>query len=197
MKEPRLGSTESSVTGSFDLVALGERVRRERLERNLTLDELAARAGVSRSMISAVESGGKAPTIVVLHRIASGLGIGMTRLMGESAPARIIVRRRAEQPVVTDPSGWERLNLAPAIPGLDFEFMRTTIPAGVDAGLFPPHAPGSREHIAVESGVLTLVIDGERHELAAGDSISYAADCQHQFINAHDTPCVYYLALVE
>jgi transcriptional regulator with XRE-family HTH domain len=186
-----------TISGSFDLVALGERVRRERLERELTLDELANRAGVSRSMISAVESGGKAPTIVVLHRIATGLGIGMSRLMGESAPARVIVRRRHEHPVVTDPSGWERRNLAPALPGLDFEFMRTSIPGGVDAGVFPPHGSGSREHVAVESGTLTLVIDGERHDLADGDSISYAADCNHQFINEHDDPCVYYLALVE
>ena len=187
---------EDSVTGSFDLNALGERVRRERLDRNLTLDDLALRANVSRSMISAVESGGKAPTIVILHRIATGLGTSMTRLMGESEPVRVIVQRSREQPVVVDPSGWERRNLAPAIPGLDFEFMRTVIPAGVDAGLFPPHPPGSREHIAVEAGTLTLIVDGVSYELGEGDSISYAADCDHQFLNAHTTTCVYYLALV-
>ena len=186
-----------TVSGSFDLVALGERVRAERLRRKLTLDDLAARAGVSRSMISAVESGGKAPTIVVLHRIASGLGITMSRLMDEVEPARVIVQRLGEHPVVRDPSGWERRNLAPALPGLDFEFMRTSIPGGVDAGVFPPHASGSREHIAVESGTLTLVLDGERLELAQGDSISYAADCDHQFINTHIESCIYYLALVE
>lgn len=186
-----------SITGSFDLAALGERVRRERMQRARTIDDLAHRAGVSSSMISAVERGGKAPTIVVLHRIASGLGISMSRLMGESEPARVIVWRSAEQPVVTDPSGWERRNLAPALPGPGFEFMRTSIPEGVDAGLFPPHASGSREHIAVESGVLTLVLDGDAFQLGTGDSISYAGDCDHRFRNDHDQNCVYYLALVE
>jgi transcriptional regulator with XRE-family HTH domain len=189
--------TDTSITGSFDLDALGERLRNERLAQGLTLEMLAARTGVSRSMISAVESGGKAPTIVVLHRITTGLGISMSRLMGEDEPARVIVRRRADHPVVTDPTGWERRNLAPALPGLDFEFMRTTIPPGVDAGEFPPHATGSREHIAVESGTLTMVIAGVSHDLNAGDSISYAGDCTHQFINRGSEPCVYYLALVE
>lgn len=186
-----------SITGSFDLTALGERVRRERLQQALTIDDLAQRANVSSSMISAVERGGKAPTIVVLHRIASGLGVSMTRLMGESEPARVIVLRSADQSVITDPTGWERRNLAPALPDPGFEFMRTSIPAGVDAGLFPAHASGSREHVAIESGVLTLILDGTSYELECGDSISYAGDCEHRFRNDHDQMCVYYLALVE
>jgi transcriptional regulator with XRE-family HTH domain len=192
-----LTQVDDTISGSFDLEALGERLRVARLEQQLTLDALAAKTGVSRSMISAVESGGKAPTVVVLHRIATGLGISMSRLMGEAEPARVIVLRHNEQPVVTDPSGWQRRNLAPSLPDLDFEFMRTTIPPGVDAGLFPPHTAGSREHVAVEAGTLTLTIDGTPHELQAGDSISYAGDCQHQFANTGTDPCVYYLALVE
>lgn len=185
------------VTATFDLRALGDRLRQERTARSLTLDELAATTGVSRSMISAIETGGKVPTIVVLHRIASGLGMRMTDLMGESGPDRVIVLRRGEQPVVTDPSGWERRNLAPALPGLAFEFMRTTIPFGVDAGAFPPHRPGSREHVAVGEGCLTLTIAGVRYDLDAGDAISYAADCEHGFANLGAVDCVYYLALVE
>jgi uncharacterized protein len=39
--------------------------------------------------------------------------------------------------------------------------MRTTIEAGVDAGAFSPHAPGSREYVAIERGTLRLTIDGE------------------------------------
>ncbi len=189
-------STEG-IAGSFDLQALGDRLRRERLERGLSLDDLARRSGVSRSMISAIETGGKAPTIVVLHRVASGLGIRMTDLMDGPHPERVIVLRQAQQPAVHDPSGWERRNLAPAIAGLGFEFMRTTIPAGVDAGTYPPHAAGSREHVVVIEGRLALTIDGTRHDLDAGDAISYAGDCHHQFVNEGPLDCVYILALVE
>lgn len=189
--------TDDGITGTFDLQALGERLRGERTALNLTLDDLAGRAGVSRSMISAIETGGKAPTIVVLHRIASGLGLRMSDLMDEPRPDRVIVLRHRHQPVVRDPSGWERRNLAPIIPGLYFEFMQTTIPPGVDCGTFPPHRTGSREHVVVDEGCLRLVIAGERYELEAGDAISYAGDCEHQFANTGSVDCVYYLALVE
>jgi len=188
---------DSGITGTFDMQALGERLRRERASRGLTLEDLAGRAGVSRSMIAAIETGGKVPTIVVLHRIASGLEIRMSDLMGESGPERVIVLRRDEQPVVTDPSGWERRNLAPTIAGLPFEFMRTTIPPGVDCGTFPPHRPGSREHVAVSEGQLTLTIAGSQYQLDAGDAISYAGDVEHRFENTGTVDCVYYLALVE
>lgn len=189
--------TDVGISGSFDLQALGERLRRVRVMRSLTLDDLAARAGVSRSMISAIETGGKAPTIVVLHRIATGLGMRMSDLMDEPRPDRVIVVRRDDQPTVMDPTGWERRNLAPTIPGLAFEFMRTTIPAGVDAGVFPPHPAGSREHVVVSEGTLTLTIDGEVQTLERGDAISYAGDCEHQFQNLGSTVCVYYLAVLE
>lgn len=188
---------DDGITGSFDLQALGERLRRERTTRGWSLDDLAARSGVSRSMIAAVETGGKAPTIVVLHRIASGLGLRMTSLMDEPRPDRVIVVRHAQQPTVTDPSGWERRNLAPTIPNLDFEFMRTTIPPGVNAGTYPPHRPGSREHVVVDQGTLTLTIGNHDYILGPGDAISYAGDTSHAFANRGTEPVVYYLALVE
>ena len=73
--------------------------------------------------------------------------------------------------------------------------MRTTIPGGVDAGEFSPHAAGSREYLAVERGTLTLTIDGTPHTLRAGDSIYYAGDCRHAFANVGAPDCVYYLAM--
>lgn len=179
----------------LDLVALGERIRRERGQRRLTLNRLAARAGVSRSMLSAVERGAKAPTVLVLDRIATGLDSSIARLLGEERGGRVVVLRHAEQDVARDGAGWERRVLSPVLPGVEFELMRTTIGAGVDAGAFSPHAPGSREYLAVERGTLRLTLDGTAHTLRAGDSIYYAGDCLHAFANPGSRPCVYYLAM--
>lgn len=179
----------------LDLAALGACIREERLLQGQSLDDLAKTAGVSRSMLSAVERGVKAPTILVLHRIATGLGSNVTRLLGEERAAPVIVLRREEQDVARDPSGWERRNLAPVLPGVDFELMRTTIPPGVDAGEFPPHPPGSREYVVVEQGRLRLTVAGAMHQLYEGDSIYYEGDCRHAFANPGSETCVYYLAL--
>ena len=179
----------------LDLTSLGARIRLERQRRRLSLAELAARAGVSRSMLSEVERGGKAPTVLVLDRIATGLDTSIARLLDDERATRVIVLRRGEQRAAVDPSGWERRILSPVLPGVEFELMRTTIPPGVDAGEFAPHAPGSREYLAMERGTLRLTIDGTVHTLSAGDSIYYAGDCRHAFANAGRETCVYYLAM--
>jgi transcriptional regulator with XRE-family HTH domain len=181
--------------GRIDIGQLGRRLREERRRRGLSLDELAAVAAVSRSMLSDVERGGKVPTVLVLDRIATGLGTSIGRLLGEEQSARVVVLRRGEHDVAHDPSGWERVVLSPVLPGVEFELMRTSIPANVDAGVFSPHAAGSREYLAMERGTLRLTLDGTPHTLRPGDSIYYAGDCWHGFANLGGAPCVYYLAM--
>src|ERR1051325_7110221 len=137
----------------MDIAALGERIRLARQQRRLSLEALAAQSGVSRSMLSAVERGLKVPTVLVLDRIATGLGTSIARLLGDEARSRVVLLRHGEQDVVRDPQGWQRRILSPVLPGVEFEFMRTTIEPGVDAGVFNPHAAGSREYVAIERGV--------------------------------------------
>jgi transcriptional regulator with XRE-family HTH domain len=179
----------------MDLVALGKRLRAERSRRELTLETLAAASGVSRSMLSEVERGTRVPTVLVLDRIATALGTSIARLLRDEVPAKRMVLRQDEQDVARDASGWERRVLSPVLPGVEFEFMRTTIAAGVDAGVFVPHAAGSREYLAVEAGRLRLSLDGETVDLRQGDSVYYGGDCHHGFSNPGRRPCVYYLAM--
>lgn len=179
----------------LSMSALGRRVRAERQRRGLSLAELAGRTGVSRSMLSDVERGAKAPTVLVLDRIATGLDTSIARLLGQERADRVIVLRRAEQDTAVDPAGWERRILSPVLPGVEFEMMRTTIPAGVDAGAFSPHASGSREYLAIERGTLRLTLDGVAYVLHAGDSIYYTGHCWHAFANPGRADCVYYLAM--
>src|SRR5205085_4162835 len=97
------------VDGSrIDLDVLGARIRRERAQRRLSLNELAEKAGVSRSMLSAVERGSKAPTVLVLDRIATGLDTSIARLLGEERAGRVVLLRHGDQEVARDRAGWER-----------------------------------------------------------------------------------------
>jgi quercetin dioxygenase-like cupin family protein len=147
-------------------------------------------------MLSAIERGQKSPTVLVLDRIATGLDSSLARLLGTETRSRLILMRRRDQKVARDPSGWERRILSPVLPGVEFEFMRTTLRPGVNAGVFLPHAHGSREYVAIESGTLLLTINDTPYTLNAGDSIYYDGDCLHGFANPHsEAPCVYYLAM--
>jgi transcriptional regulator with XRE-family HTH domain len=144
---PRIAAGRFS-TG-LDIADLGTRVRAARIERGLSLGAVAERAGVSRSMLSAVERGVRVPTVLVLDRIGTALDTSIARLLGEERSARVVVLRHAAQDVARDPGRWERRILSPVLPGVEFEFMRTTIgPASTPASR-APHAGGSREYVAI------------------------------------------------
>lgn len=178
----------------LDLAELGRHVQTLRLERSLSLQALAEAASVSVSMLSSVERGQKAPTIVVLARIADGLNVPLTELVAPHGNDRVIVRRAADQDVVDEPGGWQRVILTPVVPGANFEWIRSTLPPGCDAGQFPAYAPGSHEYVVVQSGTLRLTIGDSPVDLVAGDSAYFAADVVHGYANPGTTACVYDVA---
>src|SRR5947207_5315257 len=151
------------------VVGLGDRLRELRRARAFSLESLAAASGVSRIMISDVERGARSPTVLVLARLATALGTTVSRLLGEDQPARAILIRRTEQHAIDHRDGWQRRILSPALPGVEFEFIRTSVAPGVVIGAFAAHAIGSREYVAVESGELTVTLDGAQRRLSTGD----------------------------
>jgi transcriptional regulator with XRE-family HTH domain len=177
-----------------NLEALGERVQSLRIDRGLTLRELADRSDVSVSMLSSVERGEKAPTVVVLDRIAGGLDVSLASLVAGPDVDRVIVRRAADQDRVEEPGGWQRTILTPVVPGVNFEWIRSVLPPGCDAGTFPAYAAGSHEFVVVQSGTLTLTVGEHVLTLAAGDSVYFAADAPHGYANRGQERCVYHVA---
>lgn len=186
-----------AVDGDLDLRAIGERVRTLRKARGDTLATLATRADLSVSMLSAVERGEKAATVLVLHRIAGALATSIARLVEEETPVRATVLRHDRQAVIPGEGGWTRRIVSPVVPGIEFEMMVTTLPPGTDAGVYGPHPAGSHEYLLVLDGVLTLTLDGVEHRLAAGDAIHHDGHCRHGYRNDGDGVCRYVLAMTE
>src|SRR5438046_10360049 len=80
---------------------IADRVRELRAARGLSLDALATKSDVSRSMISLIERGESSPTAVVLEKLAGGLGVMLASLF-DAPPATQTtggpVARPADQP---------------------------------------------------------------------------------------------------
>ncbi len=100
---------------------IAERVRELRAAQGLSLDAVATKSGVSRSMISLIERGESSPTAVVLEKLAAGLGVMLASLFDAPAAAAQAssgpVARRDGQPLWRDPaSGYLRRNVSP--PGM-------------------------------------------------------------------------------
>src|SRR2546422_10388366 len=97
---------------------IAERVRELRAAQGLSLDALASKSGVSRSMISLIERGESSPTAVVLEKLAAGLGVMLASLFEAPAAAARAPRgpgaRRDDQPPGEDPApGLLRRHVSP------------------------------------------------------------------------------------
>lgn len=66
---------------------LGQRLRARRLELNLTLAQVAARAGLSLPYVSNLERGRGNPTLEALTALAGALETTSASLVGEAQPA--------------------------------------------------------------------------------------------------------------
>src|SRR5437773_10920013 len=104
--------------GSHVNQRIASRVRELRATQGLSLDALATKTGVSRSMISVIERGESSPTAVVLEKLAAGLGVTLVSLFDPPAAAAERpngpLARREHQPTWQDPaSGYIRRNVSP------------------------------------------------------------------------------------
>jgi transcriptional regulator with XRE-family HTH domain len=168
-------------------IHIGPRVRALREAMDLSLRELAERSGVSAPMLSQVERGETSPTLQIASRIAAGLELRLSQLLRLDESGTVTVVRTAERRRGGSPERGHAFEILTApLPGQRAELSRHTLAAGArtgGAGDPPMHEPGSREIALVEGGRVVLDIDGERHELAEGDCVTFDADLPHHFEN--------------
>jgi transcriptional regulator with XRE-family HTH domain len=167
---------------------IGPRIRALRDAMRLSLRDLAERSGVSAPMLSQVERGETSPTLAVAARIAAGLELRLSQLLRLDEGSQVaIVRAGERRGGASDPSsGHSAEILTPPLPGQRAELSRHVLHAGAATGGPgdpPMHEPGSRESTLVQGGHVVLHIDGERHDLAAGDCVTFDADLPHHFEN--------------
>jgi transcriptional regulator with XRE-family HTH domain len=170
--------------------ALGARVRALREAEGLSLRDLSERSGVSAPMLSQVERGETSPTVAIAERIAAGLELRLSQLLRLDESGSVGIVRHAERRRGGG-KGHEYELLTPPLPGLRSELSRHELAPGArtgGAGDPPMHEPGSRETAVVERGEVVLVCDGERHELAQGDCVTFDADLPHHFENPGPGP---------
>jgi len=176
---------------------IAERVRSLRAARGLTLDELAARCGVSRAMLSRIERAESSPTAVMLDRVASGLNTSLASLFDapEAAPP---LHKRAAQASWRDPeSGYVRRNLSP--PGCDspLQLVEVTFPARARVAYdSPPRAGGIDQQVWLLEGALEIGVGDARHALEPGDCLAMRLDRPVYFHNKGKTPARYVVATV-
>jgi quercetin dioxygenase-like cupin family protein len=141
-------------------------------------------------MLSQVERGETSPTLAVAAKIAAGLELTLSQLLRLDEGENVVVSRAGARRRST--RGGHRLEeLTPPLPGQRADVSLHTLEAGATTGGPgdpPMHEPGSRETAVMLSGTLALLVDGSRHQLHAGDAVTFDADLPHHFENEGDDP---------
>jgi quercetin dioxygenase-like cupin family protein len=141
-------------------------------------------------MLSQVERGETSPTLAVAGRIAGGLDLTLSQLLRLDEDGHVVVVRRGRGRKHRR-AGHRVEELTPPLPGQRADVSRHSLDPGAATGGpdDPPlHEPGSRETAVVLGGSTTLVIDGQRHHLRIGDSVTFDADLAHHFENNGEEP---------
>ena len=161
--------------------ALARNLRRLRRERRLTLDQLARRAGISRSMLIQIEQQRVNPTLATLVRLAQALDVGLAELVELGRRRRVRVVPRADVVELWSSPGGSSGRLLVGSDQLDrIELWDWRLEPG-DVHEAEAHAPGTAEIVHVLDGELALEVDGETHAVAAGESVVFSADADHSY----------------
>ncbi|HEV2823809.1 MAG TPA: XRE family transcriptional regulator [Actinomycetota bacterium] len=177
--------------------AVGRNVRGHRTRLAWTLEDLAARAGVSKGMLLQVEQARTNPSVATICRLATALGVSVASLV--EAPEGPSVRVVRADEGVTLWTGGNKDSAARRMVGSgtsqQVELWDVRMVPG-DGFSSEGHPTGTRELLLVIEGELTLVLDGTPHLVGAGDAIAFVADRPHAYRNLGTAPLRYSLSVV-
>jgi transcriptional regulator with XRE-family HTH domain len=164
---------------------IAKRVRALRTSRGLTLDVLAERSGVSRSMISSIERGECSPTAVLLERLSASLGIALASLFDAPDRNSEPVARLADQQRWRDPeSGYLRRNVSPSGFASPIHIVEVEFPPSAQVA----YETGARDvcvhqQVWVLEGDIDVRVGDDWHHLHAGDCLAFVLDRPTAFHN--------------
>jgi len=176
---------------------LASRLAELRTGRGWSLEELAQRAGVSRSTLSRLERGEISPTAALLGKLCAAHGRTMSRLLVEveSEPPQLVPAGR--QAVWQDrATGFTRRSVSPPHPGLRGEVIEGVLRPGADITYDEPPVPGLEHHLWVLTGRVRITLGGTAHELGPGDCLRYQLRESSRFQCPGPDPVRYVLLMV-
>ena len=186
--------TKQQPIDAEDIVSkVAEMLRAVRKEQQLTLDDLAQRSGVSRSMLSQIERGESNPTLATLWNLTQALGVDFAGLLGGGAAAQEVSgqveRLTAERTPSIDSRG-ERCRLRilspPALAGRA-EWYQLELESG-GALVSDAHTLGSTEHLTILEGRIAVQSGVQEEEGSPGDTLRYRADVAHRIAALDGAP---------
>ncbi|SMY07323.1 helix-turn-helix domain-containing protein [Flavimaricola marinus] len=162
------------------LSRLPARLKEARQAKGLSLEAVSRLSGVSRSMVSQIERGESSPTIATLWNLTNALQVDFAGLLESRLDRRIETLRSEAVPTIENHgSGCTIRILSPPqdVGKHEVYELRFEQDGVLDS---QPHAQGTKEHLTVIEGKITVTSGDAVDQLSKGDTARYAADVVHR-----------------
>lgn len=163
--------------------AVAENIKRIRKSKKMSMERLAAEAGVSRSMLGQIERGEANPSVAIIGKLAGALRVPAETLLENDAFEALALFPEVETKPARLDGG--KTVLRPNFPydghtRLESYFLDLYISARYAP---EPMVPGCVCHATVLSGTVTLEAEGQEFRLLERDAVRFAADRPYSFRN--------------
>ncbi|MBR0718375.1 helix-turn-helix domain-containing protein [Bradyrhizobium liaoningense] len=176
--------------------AIGRRLKTLRMNAGMTLNELAARSGVSRAMIGRVEGAQSSATAALLNRLCAALDVSLSDVvaLAEKPPERLV--RLADQPQWRDPeSGYVRRHASPTGAVSGIEVIVVDLPAGARVSYSPWGRNAFTQQLLMLEGAICVHIDAKTQRLREGDCLDFDVMRSVIFENDSKQPARYVIVV--
>ena len=177
--------------------AVSERIKSFRKARRFSQDELSRIAGISKGMLVELEKGSANPSIAILCKLATALGLSVADIVNISSTPLSYVIDKKDISVLWEGDKGGSARLLAGTQGPDMiELWRWEMFPGerFDA---QPHSAGTVEILHVESGELGLLIDKQELVIQTGCSAVARTDVVHSYFNSADDRLVFTMTVAE
>ncbi|MBR7104522.1 MAG: helix-turn-helix transcriptional regulator [Lentisphaeria bacterium] len=172
-------------TAELDIPPVGKNLKKERLARHLSLGALSEASGISKAMLSQIESGRVNPTLVTLWKAAHALGVELAVLIdGKNKKPEhftFIPGSRLMSIAYDEGKVIFKILTAPGIPDR-LEMYHVSILPGARHHS-EPHPSGCEEYVLVTRGQVRVTSGDNTAELGPGDFLAYQGDLPHSLEN--------------
>ncbi|MBU2984557.1 helix-turn-helix domain-containing protein [Saccharophagus degradans] len=163
---------------------IGTFIRNYRQTNGESLQALADRSGVSRSMIAQIESNQKSPTVTTLAKLAEAMSISLGDLVEPSKHTThyVIVKASKTNIVSKQNSPFVCHQLLAQSNSCNVDFYHFYFSKYGKTG-FAANKLGTQKTVWLDTGQITLHLHNETISLNAGQAIHFAASTPHRFEN--------------
>lgn len=166
------------------VLQLGNRLSSLRKRKNMTLDDLSAKSGVSKSILSQIERDLSNPTVTTISRISDALGEKLSDFFLKIEAGEVnSIESSKEAPSITSKDGLCELNILGAGETVNWLqwYLLEMKPKGVLDS--KSHGPKTFENLTVIDGQIEVICGTSKEKLSKGDTFRFQSNKEHSIKN--------------